>query len=95
LRQGVAGMVWKAFERVETHLNEETKPEIAIWLLSLKPLSPPLQGWPGTFATMLDRVFGKKHLSERCFWRSALASYGFLIIVSIYVNSSLAMEAPE
>lgn len=87
MRQGVlAGMVWKAFERVEAHLNGETKLEIAIWLLSLKPLSPSLQGWPGTFAAMFDRVFGEKHLTVRCFIRSAIVSYIAVFILGVYVD---------
>ena len=44
--------------------------------------------WPDTFAKFFDRVLGDKHISWKCFWRSAIASYGALLIVGIYVNRS-------
>lgn len=70
----LAGIVWKFFERVEAVLNEDTKLEIAVWLLGRKKLSPTFQNWPNTFAKVFDRVFGQKHLSWRCFGRSCLAT---------------------
>src|SRR5713101_5946387 len=69
----LAGIVWKFFERVEAALNEDTKLEIAVWLLGLKTAER-IQNWPDTFAKVFDRVFGTKHLSWRCFGRSFLAS---------------------
>ena len=32
----LAGIVWKFFERVESVLNEDTKLEIAVWLLGVR-----------------------------------------------------------
>jgi hypothetical protein len=70
----LAGIVWKFFERVEAVLNEDTKLEIAVWLLDRKPLSPTFQNWPDTFAKVFGLVFGEKHLSWKCFGRSCLAT---------------------
>jgi hypothetical protein len=64
----LAGIVWKFFERVEAVLNENTKLEIAVWLVDVKTAER--VPWPDTFAKVFDRVFGTKHLSWQCFWRS-------------------------
>jgi hypothetical protein len=70
----LAGIVWKFFERVEAVLTDNTKLEIAVWLLDRKKLSPTFQSWPDMFAKVFDRVFGEKHLSWKCFRRSCLAT---------------------
>jgi hypothetical protein len=70
----LGGIVWKFFERVEAVLKDDTKLEIAVWLLSRKKVSPTFQSWPDTFAKVFDRVFGKKHLSWGCFFKSSLAT---------------------
>ena len=36
----LAGIVWKCFERVEAVLTEQTKFEIAVWLVARKQLGP-------------------------------------------------------
>ena len=69
----LAGIVWKFFERVEAVLTDQTKLEIAVWLLGVK-VGQKVEPWPDTFAKVFDRVFGEKHLSWKCFWRSFLAS---------------------
>ena len=62
----LAGIVWKFFERVEAVLTENTKLEIAIWLLGVK-VGQKVEPWPDTFARVFDRVFRTKHLSWKCF----------------------------
>jgi hypothetical protein len=69
----LAGIVSKFFDRVENVLTENTKLDIAVWLLGIKTTEK-LQHWPDTFAKIFDRVFGEKHLSWKCFLRSAMAS---------------------
>jgi hypothetical protein len=83
----LAGIVWKFFERVESVLNENTKLEIAVWLLGVK-IGQKVEPWPETFAKVFDRVFGTKHLTWRCFWRSCLASYGVALIGFLFVLQS-------
>src|ERR1039457_6097692 len=68
------GIVWGFFKNVESVLTDDTKLEIAVWLLGLKKFGPKVEPWPDTFARMFDRVFGAKHLSWKCFCRSAVAS---------------------
>lgn len=82
------GVVWGFFKGVESVLSEDTKTEIWIWLTDRKPLTPILQSWPDTFAKVFDRVFGGRHLSWKCFWRSTVASYSAVFLVVIYLESS-------
>lgn len=67
------GTIWTFFERVESLLTDKTKLEIAVWLVGVK-VGEKIKPWPETFAKMFDRVFGVKHLSWNCFWRSCLLS---------------------
>src|ERR1022692_4337757 len=76
----LAGIVWKFFERVEAVLNENTKLEIAVWLVDVKTAER--VPWPDTFAKVFDRVFGTKHLSWQCFWRSCGASVLMSVVTS-------------
>src|ERR1017187_5767783 len=69
----LAGIVWKFFERVEAVLTDQTRVEIAVWLVGVEA-GKKVQPWPETFAKVFDRVFGKKHLSWRSFFCSAIAS---------------------
>ncbi len=70
----LAGIVWKFFERVESLLTEQTKFEIAVWLLERKKFSPKVEPWPNTFAKVFDRFFGTKHASWKCFGRSSVVT---------------------
>src|SRR5580658_10376181 len=69
----LAGIVWKFFERVEAVLTENTKLEIAVWLLGVK-VGQKVEPWPNVFAKMVDRIFGPKHWSWRCVLRCFVAS---------------------
>jgi hypothetical protein len=77
----LAGLVWKFFERVENILSDDTKREIAHWLLGIQTAKM-LTSWPDTLASVFDRVFGTKHLSWRCFWRSSVASVASVGVIS-------------
>jgi len=90
----LAGIVWKFFERVEAVLNDDTKLEIAIWLVGRKKFGPKVQPWPETFARLFDRVFGTRHLSWKCFWRCCLASYVVFIIAVIIAITLSADRSP-
>jgi len=68
----LACFVWKFFERVEAILSDQTKFEIAVQLVSVETVRR-IQPWVETFISMFDRVFGPKHLSLSCFWRSCVA----------------------
>src|SRR5437879_4993879 len=84
----LAGIVWKFFERVEALLTDNTKLEIAVWLVGREPIGPRVEPWPVVFVSIFDRVFGHKHLTLRCFARSAMASFasiGLTVLVSYFV----------
>jgi hypothetical protein len=77
--------VQKFFKEVEEKLSEHSKSEIAHWLLSLKTADK-VHNWPAMFSTMFDRVFGKEHLSVRCFIRSCCASVAlFALSLSVFL----------
>ncbi len=82
----LAGIVWKFFERVEAVLTDNTKLEIAVWLLGVK-VGQKVEPWPETFAKVFDRVFGTKHLSWSFFMRSFLASYGNAALILVPLKS--------
>jgi hypothetical protein len=76
----LAGIVWKFFERVEAVLTDNTKLEIAVWLLGIRT-ERQVERWPNTFLSIFDRVFGSRHLTVRCFTRSAIASLAALLLM--------------
>jgi hypothetical protein len=80
----IAGLVWKCFERVEVVLTDDTKLEIAVWLVGAKPLGPKMEPWPDTIIRLFDVVFGRKHLSLQCFLRSFMVS--FVLSVAIWIH---------
>ena len=61
--------VIKLFDLVGDRLNNDTRLQIAVWLLGAK-IGESVQNWPETFAKVFDIVFGRKHLSWRCFGTS-------------------------
>lgn len=74
----LAGFVWTMAGRVEAVLADNTRMEVAIWLLdrekNAEGLNAKAQNWPSTFASIFDTVFGERHLTWRCFRRSCLVS---------------------
>jgi hypothetical protein len=48
-------VVWGFFKGVESVLTDDTKLEIAVWLLGVK-VGQKLEPWPETFAKVFDRV---------------------------------------
>ena len=39
--------------------------------------------WPSVFCEMFDSIFGKRHFTWRCFWRSCVASVVAVVICSL------------
>lgn len=75
----LAGIVWKFFGRVEAVLNENTKLEIAVWLLGVKA-SEQVEAWSSTFLEMFNRVFGEAHPSKVGFQRYFVATFAATVI---------------
>jgi hypothetical protein len=53
----LAGLVWKFFERVEAVLTDQTKLEIAVWLLGVK-VGQKVEPWPDTFSGLFTGYLG-------------------------------------
>jgi len=70
---GICGGIWGLFAKVESVLKEDTKRAVSSWLKNLNP-EEVTATWPEQFIQVFDSIFGEKHLSWRCFWRSCLAS---------------------
>jgi len=74
----ITGGIWKLFERVE----KVTSPEAASrWLRNLD-LTGAFSSWPATFAAAFDNIFGERHFTWRCFFRSCIASLIAVVIVT-------------
>ena len=69
----LAGIVWKFFERVEAVLTDQTKFEIAVWLVGTKTTEK-AQKWSVVLAALFSRTVGPKHFSWKCISRSTAAS---------------------
>lgn len=77
----LAGLVWKFFERVEAVLTENTKLEVAVWLLGVKPLGPKIEPWPTTFTKLFYNVFGRHLFSSKSILASVIATTCMLILL--------------
>ena len=58
----LAGIVWKFFERIENVLSDQTKFEIAVWLVGIE-VERKVHPWPETFSKLFYKTFGEKSLS--------------------------------
>lgn len=74
----VAGLGWRGDEAVSPALRES----LSSWLQRLDTSAPPPR-WPVAFIAMFDHLFGKDHLSWRCFLRSCLASVIAVLILNL------------
>jgi hypothetical protein len=81
---GLMYIIDKFFKMVEEKLSDDTKFEIAVWLVGVEA-GKKLEPWPETFAKVFDRVFGEKHLSWTCFGRSCLATLITLPLTAVLV----------
>lgn len=82
------GVVWGFFKGVESVLTDDTKLEIAVWLLGVK-VGQKLEPWPYTFSKLFERVFGARHLSFRCFALSAGATFLSIVLCGAFLNHYL------
>lgn len=72
--------LWFLFEKAERALSEEASAKVAGWLAEAD-LRTKVGSIPDQFALLFDRVFGERHLSWRCFGRSAVASVGIVLVL--------------
>jgi hypothetical protein len=88
---GLFYAIKKFFEEVEKSLNEDTKLEIAVRVLDVNPTKS-IRSWQSTFFTMFNTVFGKKHWTWRCFWRSCLFT-GFVTLTFILGRTLMSPQS--
>jgi hypothetical protein len=74
----LAGIVWKFFERVEAVLTDQTKLEIAVWLVGVQ-VGRIVGPWTAVFLPLFNRVFGEVHPSVNGFRRY----YGVTMIFAL------------
>jgi hypothetical protein len=70
------GAVYAGFAKLEDLAAPGAKASITAWLERLDTRSV-AQQWPNHFGYLFDKVFGNKHLSISCFFRSCIASSVF------------------
>jgi len=75
------GGLWVLFSHSEKVASPDAKKAITRWLKNVKLEGTPTT-WPSTFVDVFDSIFGKKHLSWHCFWRSCVASLIAVIVVT-------------
>lgn len=93
------------FFKADDFFSKEFKDDVALRLLCLE--SPDAKSsWPDFFVQLFDKIFSKqpkpgevlpewrRHLSERCFWRSCAASI-FAVIAVTVVRTSLLEHLPS
>ena len=78
---GIMGGVWALFDRASNVIKPDARNRISQWVTGLDFAAK--KNWPATFAEVFDQIFGKKHLSWRCFFRSALASMIAVLLLAL------------
>src|ERR1051325_7876153 len=84
----LAGIVWKFFGIVEAALTDQTKFEIAVWLVGVS-FGQKAISWPETFSKIFARFFGPRHFTWHCFWRSCVVSLSLVVIIVGFAGKSI------
>lgn len=79
----LAGGIWCLFERAEAVAAPDLKRRISLWLRGSSGPEGRESEWPAAFTELFDRVFGRRHLSVRCFARSSVASLCSVLILAV------------
>lgn len=83
----VCSLLWLGFVRLEGLLEDDARTKIANWIRGERSTDDSRR-WPASFVELFDRVFGEKHLSWRCFWRSCLASaMAVVVMMAVFMMS--------
>src|SRR5262249_24471312 len=77
---GAAAAVMGAFWKYEDVASSEAKLTVTHWLSYSGPKGEP--GWPQHLVVAFNRIFGERHFSFKCIWRSCLASTIAVLIFS-------------
>lgn len=79
---GLAGAMLGLTALAGKLLNPARKEEIALWLMGAAEDS-----WHRTFCDLFDAVFGERHLSWKCLWRSAAASLLAVLLIWLFMGN--------
>jgi hypothetical protein len=79
---GIIAGVWFLFDKLESTATVDARAATAQWLREVG-VTTTVSHWPHQFAVGFDRVFGQRHFSLRCFFRSCLASTCSALVVLI------------
>ena len=77
----VAGSVLGVFELGERLASQRAKDALSKWLLSFDIQKA--KALPDGTQDLFQRIFGKRHFSLKCFFRSALFSVGAMLFIGI------------
>lgn len=80
-------LIWLLFDKAEEALLASKKDEISSWLKNLDFFEH-VKGLPEKFSSVFDAIFGDRHFSWYCFYRSCLASLAS-VIVMIFIWSAI------
>jgi hypothetical protein len=74
--------LWFLFDKAETTMSYQARRALAEWLRGSN-LRQVIGSFPSQFLVLFDRIFGERHLTWRCFTRSAVASLFTVWVVSL------------
>ncbi|MFC1791310.1 adenylate/guanylate cyclase domain-containing protein, partial [Gemmatimonadota bacterium] len=75
----ITAAIWFLFDKTEAAVSEETRHKLATWMKS-QDLGQSLAAIPSSFIVIFDRIFGERHLTWKCFYRSCFASLVTVLI---------------
>ena len=76
--------IWAIGDVGERVFNDDRKEQYRKWLANVRPAQA-VAGWPRALAAVFDGIFGKRHLSWKCFGRSCAASLIAVFILTLIV----------
>ncbi len=88
---GVMAGIWALFERAELVLEEDLLKRLSNWLRN-DTSHTDMQRWPIIFCEIFDRIFGKNHLSFKCFFRSCIASLCAVSILTLILTGPTGLD---
>ena len=76
--------VWLLFVALEQRLRPESRRALARALSAVETASPSV--YSGIFAALFDQIFGSRHWTWFCFWRSCIASTIAIVTLCMIAN---------
>ena len=83
---GIVTGVWTLFDQASKVLKPEAIERVSQWLRS-GVSEVENSDWPTIFGEIFDAVFGERHLTFSCFWRSSIASAFAVTVMAFLVTA--------